>query len=214
MPNQRARRDRKALIQKRNRQIYTLFIGFTLALIWVATLSTVRAAEGYLASLDSPQLNPVPAPKGQRFVGIASVIDGDTIEISGRSIELFGIDAPEMEQTCTVIIFSWPCGEDAMKFLSALVAKREVVCTEVRKDIDNQTLAICTTESTELNETMVRIGMALASISDGTQYAKDEAAAKFEEVGVWRSSFDPPWEWRAEEYEDDDDEGAPARIRR
>ncbi len=31
--------------------------------------------------------------------GTASVIDGDTIEIHGQSIRLFGIDAPESQQT-------------------------------------------------------------------------------------------------------------------
>lgn len=214
MPSRRVRRIRKALIQHRNRTLITWLGGLTLALAWAATVSSVQAAEGYLASLETPQLSTEPLHESTRFVGIASVVDGDTIEISGRSIELFGIDAPEMEQTCRIMIFSWPCGEDAMKFLSALVSKREVVCVQTGESPDALTLAVCTTESVEINETMVRIGMALASVSDGTQYAEDEAAAKGEEVGVWRSRFDPPWEWRAEEYEDDDDEGAPARIRR
>jgi endonuclease YncB( thermonuclease family) len=34
------------------------------------------------------------------FTGQASVIDGDTLEIYGRRIRLFGIDAPESRQTC------------------------------------------------------------------------------------------------------------------
>lgn len=33
-------------------------------------------------------------------VGLARVIDGDTIVIAGERIRLHGIDAPEMKQTC------------------------------------------------------------------------------------------------------------------
>src|SRR5262245_27291975 len=36
----------------------------------------------------------------QLLVGIASVIDGDTIEIHGTRIRLNGIDAPESAQLC------------------------------------------------------------------------------------------------------------------
>ena len=35
------------------------------------------------------------------LIGRASIIDGDTIEIHGLRVQLFGIDAPEAPQTCT-----------------------------------------------------------------------------------------------------------------
>ncbi len=40
------------------------------------------------------------AAGGPALVGRASVVDGDTIEISGTRIRLHGIDAPEKAQTC------------------------------------------------------------------------------------------------------------------
>ena len=35
-----------------------------------------------------------------RVVGLARIIDGDTLDINGTRIRMFGIDAPEGRQTC------------------------------------------------------------------------------------------------------------------
>ncbi len=52
-------------------------------------------------------LSPLPSPGPVGTIsGPARAIDGDTLEIRGERIRMFGIDAPESTQTCT---YRGPC---------------------------------------------------------------------------------------------------------
>ncbi|MBP1290615.1 MULTISPECIES: thermonuclease family protein [Bradyrhizobium] len=53
------------------------------------------------------------------FVGQASVVDGDTLEIYGTRIRLWGVDAPESSQLCR--------GEDSLQFVAA--RRRRMIST-------------------------------------------------------------------------------------
>ncbi len=58
--------------------------------------------------------------------GVASVIDGDTIEVHGQRISLHGIDAPESRQLCRLDGEPWQCGKDATNALVDKITRRPV----------------------------------------------------------------------------------------
>src|SRR5512134_2877434 len=60
--------------------------------------------------------------------GPATVIDGDTIVVAGERIRLQGIDAPELQQTCTAYGQPWACGRTSAEWLRERLNGRQVEC--------------------------------------------------------------------------------------
>lgn len=86
--------------------------------------------------------------------GPASAVDGDTLDISGTRIRLWGIDAPERNETG---------GQDAKRWLSYLVYNTTVNCVPTGIRSHGRTVAQCSVSqfSADLGESMVRAGFAL-----------------------------------------------------
>jgi endonuclease YncB( thermonuclease family) len=96
------------------------------------------------------------------FVGQASVIDGDTLEIHGTHIRLWGIDAPESGQLCRgEDSTQYRCGAQAANDLDAYIARRPVSCVPLSLDRYGRTVAMCSVEGADLGEWLVRNGLAL-----------------------------------------------------
>jgi len=91
------------------------------------------------------------------FAGQASVIDGDTQEIHGSRIRVWGVDAPESSQLCRGEDSSqYRCGAQAVNDLDAFIARRAVSCSPVSFDPYGRTIAICSAGGTDLGEWLVR----------------------------------------------------------
>jgi hypothetical protein len=103
-------------------------------------------------------LLPLPV-SAQTITGVASVTDGDSLEIRGTRIRLHAIDAPESRQLCTRPSGQqWRCGQQAALALSDRIGRRSVSC--VTRDIDRygRTIAVCSQDGFDLNRWMVSEG--------------------------------------------------------
>lgn len=50
-------------------------------------------------------------PTSAGLVGVASVVDADTVEVRGERVRLFGVDAFEGSQTCRADGRPYRCGQ-------------------------------------------------------------------------------------------------------
>ena len=66
--------------------------------------------------------------------GQAAAVDGDTLDIRGTRVRLFGIDAPEHDQTCRRAGKVYPCGQEAVMALRGLLGRQSVSCQ--KRDTD------------------------------------------------------------------------------
>jgi len=139
------------------------------------------------------------APPGGPFYGIARAKDGDSLTVDGREVRLFGIDAPEFDQTCKRNGGSWPCGPEAADRLSRLVTGREVRCKAINTDDYGRAVSRCTVGTTDINAAMVESGYALAYRHYSTDYVAAEERAKAAKRGLWSGTFEAPRAHRLEE---------------
>ena len=134
---------------------------------------------------------------GQSFVGPAEAVDGDSLTMTGTSIRLFGIDAPDGKQTCERNGITWSCGDEAHKRLSTLVEGKKVSCNQLDTDEYGRVVATCTAAGLDIGETMVASGMATAFRKYSNTYVEAEERAKQFNLGIWGSNFVEPADWRA-----------------
>jgi len=139
----------------------------------------------------------LPAPANAADpTGRASVIDGDTIEIHGQRIRLFGIDAPESRQTCETDGQTYRCGQQAALVLADHVGQQTVACEPRDTDRYGRIVAVCRAGAEDLNAWLVSQGWALAYRHYSMAYAGQEDAARAAQLGIWRGAFTAPWDWR------------------
>ena len=136
----------------------------------------------------------------EEIVGrVVRVADGDTITVlaSGgtrsvasaapvpHKIRLQGIDAPEKKQAF---------GNASRKFLSGLVANREVRVTYAKRDRYGRILGTVFVDGRDINLEMLKAGMAwhYKKYDTNPTYAKAESEARTARRGLWQDKNPTP----------------------
>jgi len=131
------------------------------------------------------------------IAGRASVIDGDTVEIRGQRIRLWGIDAPEGQQRCVKDGKLWRAHADSANALDGYLADQPITCIQRGIDRYKRIVATCIVNRADIGEWMVRMGWAY----DFTRYSKGYYAVAQSEAtsyhrGLWHGECEMPWDWR------------------
>ncbi len=87
-------------------------------------------------------LTPGPGLAGQ-IVGKPRAITAGTLDFSGRVVRLYGIDAPEVGQTCRAAAGLWACGQEARWASINRFSPHWVTCVEAGRAADGATVAVC-----------------------------------------------------------------------
>ena len=149
----------------------------------------------------------------QAIYGLGRAGDGDSLRIGETRIRLFGIDAPELNQTCKREGSTWSCGQEAADRLSKLVTGREVRCIPVSTDQYDRVLARCSALGTDVNRTMVATGYAVAFRKYSSDYVSAEESARVNKRGLWAGTFEMPSDVRASHRSRGQSEAAERRVR-
>lgn len=135
--------------------------------------------------------------QAQSYTGKASVIDGDTLDMTGTRIRLHGIDAVERDQTCARETGAWACGKEAAATLTEIIRGSPVECTQTDIDKFGRVVAKCFVRSIDLSSAMADAGLAVALPNITEDYIPHESRARAGARGIWGSRFDQPWAYRA-----------------
>ena len=153
-------------------------------LLWLVATAAVATIVYLAGPADPPSAD-------QKLLGVARIVDGDTLALGSTRIRLADIDAPERSQTCGEAAAPWPCGARAEARLAEL-ARAEVSCQPEDRDRWGRIVAVCLSHDIDLGAAMVRDGLA---VSTG-RYGAFQAEARTAGRGIWAGPFVAPAQWR------------------
>ncbi len=129
--------------------------------------------------------------------GKIRVIDGDTLDVEGTRVRLFGIDAPEAGQSCTSANGAeWQCGAWVTSVVRARFEGRQTRCDTKDTDRYGRTVARCFVGERDISQVLVQEGLAFAYRRYSMDYDFDEKGAAIRGVGVHAGEIQSPAAFR------------------
>jgi endonuclease YncB( thermonuclease family) len=132
----------------------------------------------------------------------ASVFDGDSFTLDGKTIDLAGIDAPELGQLCPHHSeregrCGLMAGYELRKRLQ--LEPRPLRCWPQGPERDGATVATCAAGEDDVATKLLDAGYAFALADAQIDYRLAQEKARTAGLGLWAGgTVTPPWAWRAE----------------
>jgi endonuclease YncB( thermonuclease family) len=114
-------------------------------------------------------------------IGPARVVDAGVLDVGRQRITLYGIRPPVPGEFCGGV----DCREEARRVLTELVRGRYVACLPYDRDLDGVYRGVCWTDTTDINEALVRAGFAAAQPPGSAPYAPAERFPREQARGMW-----------------------------
>lgn len=116
------------------------------------------------------------------IVGVATVIDGDTITLGEHKVRLNGYDTPERDSKCG----STDVYAAASNALAAFIADQTVTCELNGDKSYDRVIGTCSARGTDFGTFIVESGWGRDwKRYSGGQYAEAEKAARADQRGLW-----------------------------
>lgn len=125
--------------------------------------------------------------------GYAYVVDGDTLYIGNKKIRLYGIDAPEKNQTCSKM----KVGQGSKQYLMNVTEDQFLSCTVENKDRYGRHVAICFIDGRDIGAELVQQGYAFSYDYFSIRYKNLEAEAKSYNRGIHKFNCQAPYKYRS-----------------
>ena len=120
--------------------------------------------------------------------------------MDGIRIKLFGIDAPDPDQTCLDHSNrSYECGLNSLTWLQDWLNGKEVSCHILSKIENGRTVGSYFTDNNKYDvaAVVVNAGWAVAYTDSTDIYVPYEQQAEDARRGLWCGTFYKPWDWRS-----------------